>query len=205
MNPQATSVRNLGIVLFPNFETLDVFGPLEMFGMLPNQLNSILISEHKGLVKSAQGQSVLSDYSWQEAPHLHLLLIPGGIGTRTEIHNEPLIHWLQHRCEQAEMILSVCTGAALLAKTGVLDGHKATTNKLAFDWVSKQSQDVQWIKKARWVDDGKIITSSGISAGIDMSLYAISRLFGESVRDDIAKRAEYNLNTDPNNDPFMIV
>ena len=204
MNPQNTSIKNLGIVLFPNFETLDVFGPLEMFGMIPKYLNSILISEQKGLIKSAQGQSVLSDYNWHEAPHLDLLLVPGGMGTRTEIYNEPLIHWLQNRCVKAELILSVCTGAALLAKAGILDGHKATTNKLAFDWVTQQSQNVQWIKKARWVDDGRIITSSGISAGIDMSLYVISRLFGESVRNDIAKRAEYSLNTNPHNDPFMI-
>ncbi len=86
----------------------------------------------------------------------------------------------------------------------MLDGHKATTNKIAFNWVKKQGPQVNWIKTARWVDDGNVITSSGISAGIDMSLYVISRLFGEAIRDEIAKKAEYILSTDPANDPFKI-
>jgi transcriptional regulator GlxA family with amidase domain len=195
-------VKTLGIVLFPNFETLDVFGPLEMFGMLSDKIKIIMISEHQGLVKSHQGQSVLTEFNWHNAPHLDLLLIPGGEGTRHEIYNQPLLDWLKFRSDQADITLSVCTGAALMAKAGVLDGHRATTNKLAFQWVVEQGPEVTWINKARWVDDGNVITSSGVSAGIDMSLYTIARLFGEAARNEVAQKVEYVMNTDPSVDLF---
>jgi transcriptional regulator GlxA family with amidase domain len=196
------NIKTMGVLLFPNFETLDVFGPVEMFGMLTNEIHIILISEQKGLVQSTQGQKVQTDFSCHNAPHLDYLLIPGGIGTRTEVYNDYLIEWIKNRSATSDITLSVCTGAALLAKAGILNGRKATTNKLAFDWVMEQGPQVQWIKKARWVDEGTVITSSGISAGIDMSLYLISRLFGESKRNEIAKKAEYTLNKDPSHDPF---
>jgi len=199
-----TPIKTLGILLFPEFETLDVFGPLQMFGMLPEKLNIILIAEQQGLIKSRQGQSVLTHFSCQDAPHLDFLLVPGGQGTRKEVYNQPLINWLKSRSSQADITLSVCTGAALLAKAGVLDGHKATTNKFAFNWVMEQGPKVDWVKKARWVDDGEVITSSGISAGIDMSLYVIARLFGEQVRDKLAKTAEYTPTQDPEMDPFAV-
>lgn len=204
MHQSSLAPKTLGVLLFPEFETLDVFGPLEMFGMLPNQINSVLISQHAGLVKSVHGHAVFAQFDCQNAPHLDLLLVPGGQGTRKEVNNEPLIQWIKSRSAEADLTLSVCTGAALLAKAGVLDGHNATTNKLAFNWVAEQGPKVNWIKKARWVDDGPVITSSGISAGIDMSLYVISRLFGEDVRNDLAKRAEYTMNLDPSVDPFML-
>ena len=204
MNQQSSSLKTLGVLLFPEFETLDVFGPLQMFGMLPDKIKIVLIAEHQGLVKSTHGQTIFADFNWQNAPHLNLLLVPGGMGTRREVNNQPLINWIKSRSATTDITLSVCTGAALLAKAGVLNGHKATTNKLAFNWVAEQSAQVDWIKKARWVDDGSIITSSGISAGIDMSLYVVARLFGETVRDELAKKTEYNLNIDPAIDPFMI-
>ncbi|MCL9685487.1 DJ-1/PfpI family protein [Legionella maioricensis] len=204
MNQHPPTRKTLGVLLFPEFETLDVFGPLQMFGMLPDQINIALIAEQQGLVKSTQGQAVCAEFSWQNAPHLDYLLVPGGKGTRKEVNNEPLLHWIKSRSARAELTLSVCTGAALLAKAGVLNGHKATTNKLAFNWVVEQGTQVNWIKKARWVDDGSVITASGVSAGIDMSLYVISRLFGEKIRDELAQRTEYVVNLDPSIDPFMI-
>lgn len=194
--------KTLGILLFPKFETLDVFGPLQMFGNLPDKLNIALISEHQGVIHSAQGQQVVTEFSWENAPHLEFLLVPGGMGTRTEVYNQPLLNWIKSRSDKTEITLSVCTGAALLAKAGVLDHHKATTNKMAFDWVVQQGPLVHWIKKARWVDDGHVITSSGVSAGIDMSLYVVSKLYGETVRDDLAKKAEYILSTNASYDPF---
>lgn len=198
-----SSFKTLGVLLFPEFETLDVFGPIEMFGMV-DRIEIILISEHGGLVKSAQGQLVHTEFNWNNAPHLDLLLVPGGMGTRQEIHNVALHHWLTTRVAQSRLTLSVCTGSALLAKAGVLDGLKATTNKRAFHWVMEQGPNVNWIKQARWVDAGTIITSSGISAGIDMSLYTIARLFGDDLRNEIALRAEYVPNLNADSDPFMI-
>lgn len=204
MSQSFHSIRTLGVLLFPEFETLDVFGPLEVFGMVPDKIKIMMLAEEHGLVKSAQGQSIWADCSCIDAPKLDILLVPGGIGTRREVNNPALIHWIKDRTANAELTLSVCTGAALLARAGVLQGRKATTNKLAFNWVVEQDPTVNWIKKARWVDDGSIVTSSGISAGIDMSLYIISRLFGSSLRDELAKKAEYIVNTDSSFDPFML-
>ncbi|HRD70027.1 MAG TPA: DJ-1/PfpI family protein [Legionella sp.] len=197
-------MKTLGVLLFPGFETLDVFGPIEIFGLLPEQFKIVLIAQNQGLIKSVQGQSVFAEYDFTNVTELNYLLVPGGLGTRTEIDNSTLIAWIKAQSVKLELVLSVCTGAALLAKAGVLDGHKATTNKIAFNWVAKQGPDVDWIKKARWVDDGKYITSSGISAGIDMSLYVVSRQLGTEVAASVAQRAEYTMNLNADNDPFMI-
>ena len=199
-----SSYKTLGVLLFPDFETLDVFGPLEMFGMLNDRLEIAMISEQGGLVQSAQGQFVHAEFHLINAPHLDLLLIPGGMGTRKEVFNSTILEWIKNRCQQSEITMSVCTGSALLAKTGVLDGLKATSNKRALNWVMEHGPKVEWQKKARWVDSGKIITSSGISAGIDMSLYTIARLYGEEVGDEIAARAEYQVNKDADLDFFAL-
>jgi transcriptional regulator GlxA family with amidase domain len=126
------------------------------------------------------------------------------MGTRKEVDNKLLLDWIKKLVNQTELTLSVCTGSALLAKAGILDGLKATTNKKAFNWVMEQGPGVHWVKKARWVDAGPFVTSSGISAGIDMSLYIITRLFGESIRDEVAQRAEYVCNTNADADPFAL-
>ncbi|RUR09731.1 DJ-1/PfpI family protein [Legionella sp. km772] len=199
-----SSFKTLGVLLFPEFETLDVFGPLEMFGMLSDRLAIAMISEHGGLVQSAQGQLVHTEFHWHNAPPLDLLLVPGGMGTRKEVFNSPLLHWIKTRSEQSELTLSVCTGSTLLAKAGLLDGLKATSNKRAFNWVMEQGPQVHWVKKARWVDAGRIISSAGIAAGIDMSLYTIARLYGEALRDEVAQRAEYSVNINADLDPFVM-
>ncbi len=196
------TTKTLGILLFPDFETLDVFGPLEMFGLLKDKIKIVLISEKSGTVHSAQGTHVIVDTDLKGAPDLDILLVPGGPGTRREVFNSNLLNWIKSKTTSTKLVLSVCTGSALLAKSGVLDNHKATSNKLALDWVMEQSTKVDWIKRARWVDDNNIITSSGISAGIDMSLYVIAKLYGEEVKNHIAKLAEYVFNDDPNNDKF---
>lgn len=198
-----SSLKTLGVLLFPDFETLDVFGPLEMFGLL-ERLQIAMISEHGGLIQSTQGQLVHTEFHWNNAPRLDFLLVPGGMGTRREVGNQPLLDWIATRSAQTELTLSVCTGAALLARADVLDGLSATTNKRAFEWVMTQGPKVHWVKKARWVDAGKVITSSGVSAGIDMSLYTIARLYGEAVRDEVAQRAEYVVNPNADCDPFVI-
>lgn len=195
-------MRTLGVLLFPNFELLDVFGPLEMFGNLPDKMKIILVAEKKGLIKSTQGPSIMPDTDLQSAPPLDLLLIPGGLGIRQEVDNKTLLAWIKQRSLSAEITLSVCTGAALLAKTGLLDHRKATSNKEALSWVMQQGPHVLWVKKARWVDDGNIITSSGVAAGIDMSLYVILRLYGEQSREKIAKMSEYVFSKNPADDPF---
>ena len=199
------SKRILGVVLFEGFELLDVFGPLEMFGLAADHFEFRLISETGGVVASHQGPKSVCDDSFQSAPAIDVLLVPGGIGTRREVNNPVLLDWLNERSKQAELVASVCTGSALLAKAGVLDGLRATSNKLAFAWASAQSEKVQWQQQARWVEDGKVFSSSGVSAGIDMALAVIAKLVSEQAAEDAANFAEYTWQRDADCDPFASV
>lgn len=200
----ASMKRTVGILIFPGFEVLDVFGPMEMFAYLPDQVEVKLIAQTADPVCSAQGVSVVPHFGFETQTYIDILLIPGGRGTRVEVNNELLINWILQRSIAAQLVLSVCTGAGLLAKTGLLNGLKATTNKIAFQWVESQGPAVEWQKSARWVDAGKFITSSGVSAGMDMSLHVIGRLYGDEARDEVCRRTEYIINADPENDPFAI-
>lgn len=197
-------MRTLGVVLFEGFELLDVFGPLEAWGMLANmgQCKVTMVAERSGAVTSAQGPKAIAEFGFDDCPHLDLILIPGGIGTRKEISNQALLDWLKARAEKAEVVSTVCTGTAILAHTGLLDGRRATTNKRAFKWVSEQSAKVNWIREARWVEDGKFATSSGVSAGIDMALALMARLYGAETAEKIAVAMEYEWHRDANWDPF---
>lgn len=200
--PAAKGPKLLGIVLYPKFELLDVYGPAEIFGNLPGKLKIVMVAQKAGSVVSAQGPSVIADYGFDDCPELDLLLVPGGFGTLTELKNQTLLDWLKARAEKAEITMSVCSGSALLAKAGLLDGRKATSNKQYFDISSSQGPNVNWIRKARWVDDGDRVTSSGVSAGMDMSLHVVERLYGTPTAEGIARATEYQWHRDADNDPF---
>ena len=195
-------MRTLGVLIFPEFELLDVFGPLEMFGMLPETFAIRLVAERERNVASAQGPRSGADALFSDAGHYDILLVPGGRGTRREVDNPALLSWLREKAAAADMVASVCTGSALRAKAGLLDGAKATTNKMAFAWVSSQGPRVLWQPQARWVEDAKFVTSSGVSAGIDMSLAVIARCCGEEQARQVALWAEYEWHRDPSWDPF---
>ena len=194
--------KRLGVVLYPEFELLDVFGPLEMFGNLVGVIELTMVAQQRGPVVSAQGPSVLADHGFDDCPHLDLILVPGGAGTRTEVDNPILLDWLRQRIGTAEVAMTVCTGTALFARAGVLDGRRATTNKMLFDWVAGYGPKVEWVKAARWVEDGKFVTSSGVSAGIDMALAVIARLQGEQISNTLATATEYEWHRDAAWDPF---
>lgn len=192
----------VNIILFENFETLDVFGPVEVFGALPNMFKLNFISLEGGIISSSQQVKIETNISPKAFEEDSILFVPGGMGTREEVKNDKLIKLIKELSVQAKFILSVCTGAALLAGTGLLKGRKATTNKRAFNWVTDQDKDVLWVKKARWVQDGNIFTSSGVSAGIDMSLGFIEFLNGKEKALEISNRIEYKWNEDREWDPF---
>jgi transcriptional regulator GlxA family with amidase domain len=192
---------NVHVILFNRFETLDAFGPVEVIGRLKKHYEIDFYSEQGGIVMSAQNVRVETKPLREIQPG-GILLVPGGQGTRTEVDNEKLIQALKKISESAEYVLTVCTGAALLARTGLLKGKNATTNKIAFAWVMEQDKDVRWMRKARWVRDGKYYTSSGISAGIDMALGFIADMHGEEEAQRASKEIEYIWNRDKENDPF---
>ena len=197
-------MRTIATLIFPEFELLDVFGPLEMFGRFEQEFDLRMVAETPDPIASKQGpQSVVDELIGADAVY-DILLIPGGMGTRREVNNKALLGWLSRASERAELTTSVCTGSALLARAGVLDGRRATTNKRAFDWVAAQGPDTDWRPRARWVEDGDVFTSSGVSAGIDMSLAIIRRLLGEEAAATAAGETEYIANRDPDHDPFAV-
>ncbi len=192
-------------LLFDDFELLDVFGPLEMFGlakMLEGNVELKFVSEKGNNIKSSAGPESVVDYSFADNITSDILLIPGGMGTRLQVNNDNLISWLSAQCKKSTIVASVCTGAALLAKTDFLDDVPATTNKAAFEWVSSINSKVKWQPAARWTESGNTFTSSGVSAGTDMSLAILAKIYGQKTAEKIANTAEYEWNQDASYDPF---
>jgi transcriptional regulator GlxA family with amidase domain len=202
VNDNGGAVRRIGVVLFDRFELLDVCGPLEMFGVLPTHFAFSVIGPHAGPVRSAQGPSLLADAAYADAAACDVVMVPGGIGNRALVDDRSFLDWLATRCNAAEYVLSVCTGSALLARAGVLDGRRATSNKRSFAWVREQGARVDWVTEARWVEDGNHWTSSGVAAGIDMALAFIAHLHGDDVARAVADGTEYDWHDDAGWDPF---
>jgi len=195
-------MKTIGALVFPQFELLDLYGPLEMFGLNQDAFKIHVVAETMDPVAATPGPKTQPDEAFGDRERYDILLIPGGMGSRPGMENKTLLNWIAEQSERAEIVATVCTGSALLAGTGQLDGKRATSNKLAWKWVTSQGPKVNWVHKARWVEDGKFFTSSGVSAGTDMSLALIEKLIGAEAMETIARRAEYVRNDDPDNDPF---
>ncbi|MEM9621606.1 MAG: DJ-1/PfpI family protein [Pseudomonadota bacterium] len=193
----------LGAVLYNDFELLDAYGPLEMFGCIGPELEIVVITEDGAPVKSSAGPRSVADYSFSNAPALDLLLLPGGIGTIPELENAAMLEYLRTQCPQHKINMSVCSGSAIFAKAGLLDGLPATSNKMFFSLASSQSDAVDWQEAARWVDAGQYVTSSGVSAGTDMALAVIARLWGDDKAAEVGRFTEYQWHTDADSDPFV--
>ena len=189
------------VILFENFETLDVFGPVEVIGKLDQHYEIEFYSEDGGIVRSSQNAKVQS-VRLTKIEEKGIALIPGGFGTRKEVDNGPFIESLRRIANDSQFVLTVCTGSALLAKTGLLTGRRATSNKMAFDWVVEQDRGVLWVRKARWIRDDKYYTSSGVSAGIDMTLGFVGDRHGTETAERISRGIEYLWNRDSGYDPF---
>ena len=199
----AQASRTLGAILYERFELLDLFGPLEMFGGLGPELRIVTVAEREGPVASSQGPKTLAEHDFGDCPALDLILLPGGFGTVEQLGNEVLHAFLRQRSARAEVTMSVCSGSAILARAGLLDGRRATSNKQFFDLARGQSAKVDWVTEARWVEDGPFATSSGVSAGTDMALGVIARLYGKERAQSIADLTEYEWQSDPTRDPFV--
>lgn len=193
-------IMEINVLLFDGFEPLDVFGPTEVLGFAQN-CTVHYFSMNGGIITTKEHLKVMTK-SVKEIDSSQVLMVPGGIGTRTIVNDKVFIDQLADLMKACKFCLCVCTGTALMAKTGLLNGLNATTNKMAFDWVVSVNDKVNWNKSARWVIDGKYYTSSGVSAGTDMALGFIADQFGEEEARKIAGMVEYIWNDDPNNDPF---
>ena len=188
--------RDLGIVIFDDVEVLDFAGPFEVFSVTNEQNNNelfnvLLVSVGEKIINAKNGLKVVSDCSVSDVNYLDILLIPGGLGARPLVNNSGFINWVKLVSKDCELVLSVCTGALVLAKAGILNDLKATTHHQAFDELRQLITNTNVFEGERFVDNGKVITSGGISAGIDMSFHVIERLFGKGTADKTSDYMEY--------------
>ena len=189
------------ILYLDNFEVLDVFGPVEVIGKLPNHYAIKYFYPNGGLVISRQDTRI-ETLPFSKISSGGVLLIPGGMGTRALVDDPKFINDIKNIAEDSDYVLSVCTGSALLAKAGLLDNRNATTNKTAFNWVKSNGMNVKWDKNARWIVDGKYYTSAGVSAGIDMILGFVADIHGLDIAIEISNYIEYDWNRSKRNDKF---
>jgi len=191
---------DINVLLFPDFETLDTFGAVEILGQV-EEYRLRYFSVNGGVILSKQGTKIITE-KLKDDDFSGILLIPGGQGTRPLINDNTFIKKLTNIVTKSRYCLTICTGSALLAKTNLLNDRKATSNKRAFEWVKSVNPNVEWVNCARWVVDGKFYTSSGISAGIDMALGFVADKIGLEKAIEIAQSIEYIWNSDKNNDLF---
>ena len=194
--------KQVGILLFKDIEVLDFCGPFEVFSVTrrneekrreePSPFNVLLVAETREPVVTTGGMKVLPDCDLDSCPALDILVVPGGWGTRQEMNNGRLLAWISERARQVETLTSVCTGALLLGKAGLLEGRRATTHWRSLDWMQELFPKTRVEKQLCVVEDGALLTSAGISAGIDMALKVVSRYMGEAVARATARHMEYS-------------
>lgn len=188
--------KNTAILIFDDVEVLDFAGPFEVFSVT-NELNGYgilnvyTVAREKAPVKARNGLSVNPDFGINDAPGPDLLIIPGGIGTRAVLGQHDVISWIRTSASNAEKVMSVCTGSLLLAKAGLLEGARATTHHEVFEELAALAPDTEIVRNERFVDNGQVVTSGGISAGIDMSLYVIELIYGKDAARKTAAYMEY--------------
>jgi transcriptional regulator GlxA family with amidase domain len=191
----------VGILIFQDVEVLDFAGPFEVFSV--TRLNEhrrrqeqspfevILIAESREPIIASAGMRVIPDVDLENCPPLDILVVPGGWGTRTEIENKRLIDWIEKVGSEVNTLTSVCTGSMLLGRARLLDGLRATTHWRALNWMRDSFPEVTVESDLHVVEDGRVLTSAGISAGIDMSLRVVARYCGEAVGRATARHMEY--------------
>ncbi len=194
-------MQTVNVLLFDEYKTLDALGPSEVLARLKDNYSIRYISQNGGMINGS-ARTQINTNKINDISNTDILLLPGGFGTRKLVNDKEFLTYLRNIAEKSEITLSVCTGSALLAKAGVLSGKRATSNKLSWDWVISQSTDVKWIRKARWVVDGKYYSSSGITAGIDMALGFIADKHNIKTASEIAKALEYIWNNNKDEDQF---
>ena len=191
----------VGICLFDEVEVLDFAGPFEVFSLAENEqgekLFNVIVISQNNVIKARNGLTVLADYNLTNHPKIDVLVIPGGYGAeQIEIHNTVLLEWIKQQSNQVSILLSICTGVFLLAKIGLLDNLRATTHWMDVAQIQKDYPKIEVVTNQRYVDNGKIITSGGISSGIHASLYTVAKLSKIAMANETAKRMEFDFYLD---------
>lgn len=185
----------IGMLLFEDLEELDLVGPWEVFTMAVMGLEGakvVTVAERDAPVRCAKGLRLLPDCTFENAPVLDVVVVPGGQGTRTEVDNPVLVEWLRKAGARCRWVTSVCTGALLLAKAGFLDGRKATTHWGYLETFRGMAPQVDVVENARWVVDGNVVTAAGVSAGIDMALWVVGQIWDVERARNTQRLMEYD-------------
>ena len=188
--------RTVGILIFDEVEVLDFAGPFEVFAVTGRNdtirpFHVVTCGVAPGPVKARNGLSINPSHTITDCPALDILIVPGGWGTRALLEAPEVLQWIQARAASAELVLSVCTGALVLAKAGLLRGLSATTHHSAFEALRTLAPDTDLRPDSRLVDNGKFVLSAGVAAGIDMSFHVVARLLGRPVAEETAAYIEY--------------
>lgn len=225
MSKQTIPPLSYGVLLYPQFEVLDIAGPIEALNTLarmPDQdgisfggMTFCYIAKTMEAVtpgpsppdKFASKQLYIPHYTFANAPQLDVLLVPGGLGSVPWHDLLEAVDFISGRYRSLQYLISVCTGAGLLAKAGVLDGRRATTNKAAWDDITALGPKTHWIAEARWVEAGNVWTTSGVSAGTDGMIAMLSKIFHNhsDIMNQVVTSMEYSRVTDPDNDPYASI
>jgi transcriptional regulator GlxA family with amidase domain len=194
---------NTAILVFDGVEVLDFAGPFEVFSrtrLVPGiesrrtddsaPFRVFTVAPEKREVVATGGLRVTASFTYEDAPPVDLLVVPGGFGTRQLVEHAPTLDWIRRVAADAELVTSVCTGAALLARAGLLAGRRATTHHDSFDWLAALDPTVTVVRDVRFVDDG-VVSSAGVSAGIDMAFAVVEKRCGREVAEETARHIEY--------------
>ena len=212
-SPSGSLPVKFGVALFPGFQAIDVFGPIDAFNVMSwsHEMNLSILAETlepvTTLTKAAKTpffETVNPTHTFENAPPIEVLLVPGGLGTYEDTVNST-IEFVRKTYPKLRYLITVCTGSGIAARAGVLDGKKATTNKAAWKSVVVLGPKTNWIPHARWVVDGNIWTSSGVSAGIDAAFDFIERIYGNETATKVANAMEYERHQNPDWDPFAAI
>lgn len=189
--------RLVAILLFDEIEVLDFAGPFEVFGVTDELSNHqlfrvVTVAPEQRAIRARNGLSVNPDHALADCPRPDILIVPGGFGTRALLNNQPVLDWIKAIHTTAEIVASVCTGSIVLGRAGLLDGLKATTHHECFELLRTHAPRTTIVETDRFLDNGRILTAAGISAGIDMSLHLVARLHGAAVAEKTARYMEYH-------------
>ena len=190
--------RNVGILIFDDAEVLDFCGPFEVFAVTSeindhSFFNVFTVSKHAGPVRAVNGLSVNPDFTIASAPRIDILIISGGDGSNQLVNDQETLDWVKIIFECSEITMSICSGARILGKIGLLDGLPYSTHHLVYDDLAKLVPSGKPDRSARYTDCGKILTSGGISAGIDLSFHVVERLHGTAIMQKTADYMEYDI------------
>jgi transcriptional regulator GlxA family with amidase domain len=194
---------NVGILLFDGVEVLDFAGPFEVFsrvrltpGVESRRSDEsapfavYTVARTRAPVRATGGLEVIPHHAFADAPRIDVLVVPGGFGTRALLEDREVLGWIREAAARSRLVTSVCTGALLYAKAGLLDGRRATTHWGALDLLGSLGSEIDVRREERVVDDG-VITSAGVASGMDMSFLVVEKLFGRAVADETARYIEY--------------